>query len=100
MCVQFHAKAIYRTDSHHQVVGHDGKPYRNPDFPTGTIYCEDIDGYLYVHVDTNTDRSEDSWPAREERGVPLYRDYWRHIAPNRATPYTQALISQLRTVLA
>lgn len=95
MCVQFFASAIYVTTGVAGCTDHEGQRYVNEDFPSGSLYCEDADGNLYRYIGsrpTDIALHADSWPERERDGIPLYRDYWRHIASSKDAPYTRALL--------
>lgn len=88
MCVQFFARRLFYTTGPANMIGHDGVVSVNEDFPIGTILCYDKDDNLYVyHAMVDHPKSASCWPVPTTKGVPLYRDYWKHIDCGPETPY-------------
>ncbi len=88
MSVQFYARRIFQTTAPANMIGHDGVMSINEDCPVGTTLCYDKDDNLYRFA--LADRATTSaacWPNPTRKGIPLYRDNWRHVAPGANTPY-------------
>jgi len=80
MSVNFFADKILILDADAIIHGHEGKVYNNVDYPKDTVLCTDADGNVYRY-DMPKDASRDvyTWPKREDKGIPLFRNYWTYI---------------------
>jgi hypothetical protein len=93
MSRQFTVTAIYQITKLVPVLNHDGNPYTNPDFPVGTILCQDRAGdwFCYVGPDKGESVSDpECWPRLPGK---LYRDYWRCLPESDDAPYMKAVLA-------
>ena len=80
---------------------HDGTPYTNTDFPTGTIIGEGVDGeWYYFQPPFSTEDYADRllW-KKKTKYHQHFRDYWRILAHSPGAPYYEAFMSAPRKQL-
>lgn len=79
---------------------HEGRPYTNVDFPKDTVLCIDIDSNVYRYDMPEKDaRNPNNWPRRDDKGIPLFRNYWTFIynANEPQGPYYRAIENTAKT---
>jgi hypothetical protein len=93
MCVRFFAWHIEVLTEQAAGTDHNGEPYVNPDYPAGTVIATDKSGnkYRYVGFGASPELDSECWPNATKRGIPLYRDYWRHEGHYPGAPYFDAI---------
>ena len=100
MSVRFKVKAVYITTSPATGTNHDGNPYSNEQFPSGTVYAEDSEGNLFFKVQNDFPLPTTKELKQIYKSKHFYRDYWRHIASAREAPFTKALLNAEKIQIA
>lgn len=63
--------------------------------PRGTLVGRDRRGewFRYAGVPFDGDIEASCWPRKGKAGIPLYRDFWRHVSQSPNSPFGEALRS-------
>lgn len=105
MSVNFNATKILILDADATETDHNGRVYRNDDFPKDTVLCVDAGGNVYKYdMQMGDERSPNHWPLRDAKtGIPLFRNYWTFLYnPNELTglgPYYSSIEKTQKTTV-
>jgi len=92
--LQFRAVAILQVHKRGEVLDHDGKPYKSPDFKFGTVFAVTKEGHMLCPSSKEIGEFYSMKSMTPRAGI-LFRDYWYTVACKATVkdeaPYYKAL---------